>query len=415
VKKYLAVFGKPRYLGIISCEEDICNGANVLVESVRGEDIAICVGLLNDEQEASYRALRNTVDRGDNAPKTTEPAVTDLKYLKPAEQKDLYEQQQFRAEEKEVLKRAKEFVIPHELDMKLIDVEYLAGRQKLFVYFSADQRVDFRAYVRDLAREYRTRIELRQIGVRDEARIVGGLGLCGNRCCCSYWLHQFVPVGIRMVKEQNLALNPTKISGICGRLMCCMCYEENVYHDLWEGLPQAGTKLKSAMGTVMVTGISVSNKALKCLIPEHGEKDVPIDKFEEFQKALSEGKDWEHIEQLIAFEDPCRYCQAFDDATIFLEKPLAKINRHQQEKADADSSRHQKQQRRDEKHKEDKPARRSKRPVIKSRQRVAAEYEAISELDAISETETRPAKQARRRRPYDKRRFTNKRKNGAVE
>lgn len=299
MKKYLAIYGKPRYLGIISTEEDIANGDKVVAESVRGEDLAIVVGLLNEEQEADYRAIRTTVDRGENVPKTTEPAVTDLKFISPVGNKDLNEQGLFRAEERNILKKAKELVIPHELDIKLIDVELLRGRQKLFIYFSAEQRVDFRAYVRDLAKEFKTRIELRQIGVRDEARIVGGLGMCGHPCCCSYWLHQFEPVGIKMVKEQNLALNPTKISGICGRLMCCMCYEHEVYKELWEGLPNPGTKIKSANGNVVISGINIGSKSLKCYIPGLGEKDIPISKFEEFKNAVEQEMDTDALGELV--------------------------------------------------------------------------------------------------------------------
>ena len=204
----------------------------------------------------------------------------------------------------EILKKVKELVVPHELDMKLIDVELMLGRKKLFVYFSSEQRVDFRAFVRDLAREFKTRIELRQIGVRDESKIIGGLGICGNPCCCSFWLHQFEPVGIKMVKEQNLALNPAKISGICGRLMCCMCYEHNVYSELWEGLPAPGSKLKGPESSVQVTGINIGAKALKCYIQGLGEKDVPIDKFEQFTKAVEAGTVNEELENLIKMEDP---------------------------------------------------------------------------------------------------------------
>ena len=284
MKKYLAIYGKPRYLGIVSCEEEFAKADRVVVESTRGEDIAIIVGQLDEKLEADYRAIKTTIDRGENVPKTVEPAVSDLKFICTVGNRDLNEQGLFRVEERNILKKAKELVLPHKLDMKLIDVELLRGRQKLFIYFSAEQRVDFRAYVRDLAKEFKTRIELRQIGVRDEARIVGGLGMCGQPCCCSYWLHEFEPVGIKMVKEQNLALNPTKISGICGRLMCCICYEHQVYRELWEGLPSVGAKIKAASGIVSVTGIDIGAKALRCYIPNLGDKNIPISKFEAFEK-----------------------------------------------------------------------------------------------------------------------------------
>ncbi|MDO4952837.1 MAG: regulatory iron-sulfur-containing complex subunit RicT [Synergistaceae bacterium] len=304
MNKYLAVYGKPRYLGIISTDKELKQKDIVVVESVRGDDIAFVAGSLNNEQEAEYRALRNTVERAENAPKVSEPAVTDLKFVKFAENRELNELGLYKVEEREILKKVKELVVPHELDIKLIDVEILNGRKKLFVYFSSEQRVDFRAFVRDLAKEFKTRIELRQIGVRDESKIIGGLGICGNPCCCSFWLHQFEPVGIKMVKEQNLALNPSKISGICGRLMCCMCYEHNVYSELWEGLPAPGSKLKGPENSAQITGINIGAKALKCYIPGLGEKDVPIDKFDQFKKAVEEGTVNDELENLVKMEDP---------------------------------------------------------------------------------------------------------------
>ncbi len=195
-------------------------------------------------------------------------------------------------EEKSILKSAIEILKPHELEMKLIDVEFLRHRRKLFFYFSSEQRVDFRAYVRDLAREFKTRIELRQIGVRDEAKIIKGIGPCGQPCCCSYWLNQFAPICIKMVKEQNLALNPAKISGICGRLMCCMCYEHNVYRELWEKLPNPGTKIKSPNGNVVVSGVEIHTNSVRCYVPGRGEIKIPIEKFDEFKETVVAGKDW---------------------------------------------------------------------------------------------------------------------------
>ena len=176
--------------------------------------------------------------------------------------------------------------------MKLIDVEFLRAKRKLFFYFSSEQRVDFRAYVRDLAREFKTRIELRQVGVRDEAKIIRGVGPCGQPCCCSYWLNQFAPICIKMVKEQNLALNPAKISGICGRLMCCMCYEHEAYHEAWEGFPNPGTKIKTPNGNVIVAGIDLPTKSLRCFIVGKGEVKIPKDKFAEFKDVVTSGGEW---------------------------------------------------------------------------------------------------------------------------
>lgn len=322
MNKYLAVFGKPRFLGILSSETELKKGTQIVVESVRGEDIAIILGTLTEEQETKYRALQNTIDRGENIPKITEPAVTNLRYLRMAGTAELNEQANARAEENNILKKTKEIEAPHNLGIKITDVELLPNRQKLFVYFASEQRVDFRAYVRDLAREFRTRIELRQIGVRDEAKIVGGLGICGHRCCCSYWLHQFVPVGVKMVKEQNLALNPTKISGICGRLMCCMCYEHNVYSELWEGLPAPGSKIAAAEGSVTISGIDLGTKALKCYIPGLGEKNVAIDKFEEFKTAVEAGKTTAELEEIITDKEKYN----FDALDMNIFKDSSKTN-----------------------------------------------------------------------------------------
>ena len=311
MSKYLAVYGKPRYLGIIEYDAEIEKGAIVVAESHRGDEYAVVAGVLTDEQEAEYRRLRSASEHGDGPSKATEPVVTDLKFVAAATPEDLDEMDAFRQEEVEILKSAKELLKPHNLDMKLIDVEFLCGKRKLFFYFASEQRVDFRAYVRDLAREFRTRIELRQIGVRDEAKIIRGIGPCGRPCCCSYWLDQFAPICIKMVKEQNLALNPAKISGICGRLMCCMCFEHNVYHEVWANLPNPGAKIKTPNGNVVVSGVELQSNSVRCYVPEHGEIKVPVDKFNEFKDTVTAGKDW-----IVAEEDkaePAAAAPLFDD------------------------------------------------------------------------------------------------------
>ncbi len=145
------------------------------------------------------------------------------------------------------LKKAKEAMVicqdkvkDHDLGMRVIDVEYTFDNNKIIFYFTADGRIDFRELVKDLAAIFRTRIELRQIGVRDEAKMIGGLGPCGRPCCCSSFLGEFEPVSIKMAKEQNLSLNPTKISGLCGRLMCCLKYEQEAYEDILKRMPEIG-------------------------------------------------------------------------------------------------------------------------------------------------------------------------------
>ena len=164
--------------------------------------------------------------------------------------------------------------------MKLIDVEYTFDNNKIIFYFIADGRIDFRELVKDLASIFRTRIELRQIGVRDEAKMIGGLGPCGRAMCCSTFLGDFVPVSIKMAKEQNLSLNPTKISGICGRLMCCLNYEQDTYEKIRHKLPKIGSVVSTPDGKGEVIDNSVVKESIKIKIKvEDGDdivEEVPI-------------------------------------------------------------------------------------------------------------------------------------------
>ena len=151
----------------------------------------------------------------------------------------------------------------HKLDMKLVDVEYTFDRNKVVFFFTADGRVDFRDLVKDLASIFRTRIELRQIGVRDEAKMLGGIGPCGRMLCCSTFLGDFEPVSIKMAKDQNLSLNPTKISGLCGRLMCCLKYENDEYENAKEMLPDLGEIIKTPNGKGKVVGLNILERVLQ--------------------------------------------------------------------------------------------------------------------------------------------------------
>jgi cell fate regulator YaaT (PSP1 superfamily) len=175
----------------------------------------------------------------------------------------------------------------HELDMKLIDVEYTFDNNKIIFYFTADGRVDFRELVKDLASIFRTRIELRQIGVRDQAKFVNGMGQCGLPLCCANWLGEFQPVSIRMAKDQNLSLSPTKISGICGRLMCCLKYEHETYLELKASLPKVGDRVKTPNGMGKVVDIDVLKQKVNVLFlpkEEKGEKEVIWFENEDLQK-----------------------------------------------------------------------------------------------------------------------------------
>lgn len=159
-------------------------------------------------------------------------------------------------------------ITEHNLDMKLVDVEYTFDRNKVLFYFTADGRIDFRTLVKDLAAIFRTRIELRQIGVRDEAKMLGGIGPCGRMLCCSTFLGDFEPVSIKMAKDQNLSLNPTKISGLCGRLMCCLKYENDTYESAKKDLPDLYQKLTTSYGKGKVVGLNMLERLVQVEIFE---------------------------------------------------------------------------------------------------------------------------------------------------
>jgi cell fate regulator YaaT (PSP1 superfamily) len=199
--------------------------------------------------------------------------------LKPVVRKASAEDQQRAKEnevkEKEALDICISKVAKHELPMKLVDVEYTFDRNKLVFYFTADGRVDFRELVKDLAAVFRTRIELRQIGVRDEAKMIGGLGCCGRPMCCASFLGDFEPVSIKMAKEQNLSLNPAKISGVCGRLMCCLRYEYEAYKACKQGLPKVGQEVKTAKGAAKVIDVDILRRLVRLDYGDGGQHVVP--------------------------------------------------------------------------------------------------------------------------------------------
>ncbi|MEG1869544.1 MAG: stage 0 sporulation family protein [Oscillospiraceae bacterium] len=188
-----------------------------------------------------------------------------IKPLKPliriATSEDLKKVDENKAKESRAFQICLEKITKHKLDMKLVDVEYTFDNNKILFYFTADGRVDFRELVKDLASIFRTRIELRQIGVRDEAKMLGGLGICGKPFCCSTFLGEFQPVSIKMAKEQGLSLNPTKISGTCGRLMCCLKYEQEAYEDLIKITPKVGSYVNTpeGKGTVLEANLLTGN------------------------------------------------------------------------------------------------------------------------------------------------------------
>jgi cell fate regulator YaaT (PSP1 superfamily) len=190
------------------------------------------------------------------------------KVVRTADQKDRMIVDENKQAAKEAYEVCNEKVIAHQLDMKLVDVEYTFDRNKVIFYFTADGRVDFRELVKDLAAIFRTRIELRQIGVRDEAKMLGGIGPCGRMLCCSTFLGDFDPVSIKMAKDQNLSLNPTKISGLCGRLMCCLKYENDEYESAKEQLPDLGEIIATPQGEGKVVGLNILERVLQVELTE---------------------------------------------------------------------------------------------------------------------------------------------------
>ena len=228
---------------------EINKNDNVIVETTMGEEIGIVVIPKREIKEE----------------KLTTPLK---KVIRAANKNDLDSLEKYKKKEPEALKICKEKIKKYKLDMNLIDVEYKFDGSKILFYFTADGRIDFRELVKDLASVFRTRIELRQIGVRDEVKRIGGNGVCGRELCCCTFLNNFETVSIKMAKEQNIALNPSKISGNCGRLMCCLKYEQDVYSEKLSRLPKVGAIVKTEAGEGTVEGVEVLKEVLKVKIKD---------------------------------------------------------------------------------------------------------------------------------------------------
>jgi cell fate regulator YaaT (PSP1 superfamily) len=198
-----------------------------------------------------------------------------------ANDKDMEAVAENEALSKEAFAFCRKCITKHKLGMKLVDVEVFFDRSKMIFYFTAPGRIDFRELIKDLVREYRTRIELRQIGVRHETQMLGAIGNCGQICCCRRFMRKFVPVTIKMAKEQNLFLNPTKISGICGRLLCCLSFEQKGYEEFHRMCPRVGKKYTTALGSVKVLRSNFFKKSLSLLLENYDEKEVSIDEWNE--------------------------------------------------------------------------------------------------------------------------------------
>ena len=235
---------------------EIHTGDHVIVETARGVEYGHVV-----------LAPRDVEDE-----KVIQPLKEVIRIANPQDDK---KEEINRKKEKEAFQVCLKKIREHSLEMKLIDVEYTFDNNKILFYFTADGRIDFRELVKDLAAVFRTRIELRQIGVRDETKILGGIGICGRPLCCHTYLSEFVPVSIKMAKEQNLSLNPTKISGVCGRLMCCLKNEEETYEELNRKLPNTGDRVTTPEGLKgEVQSVNVLRQLVKVIVDVEDEKEI---------------------------------------------------------------------------------------------------------------------------------------------
>ena len=196
--------------------------------------------------------------------------------LRLANEDELRMMLSFKGKEKDALVQCARHVQQHNLPMKLVEAEYTYDGSRLTFYFTADERVDFRALVRDLAATFRTRIELRQIGARDQAKLQGGVGMCGKTLCCSSWISDFGVVSIKMAKEQDLPLNPSKISGVCGRLLCCLAYENDNYIQAKQNMPQIGTFLDTPGGQGKVVSVNVPKESVEVMLESGAIIQVPL-------------------------------------------------------------------------------------------------------------------------------------------
>lgn len=256
---------------------EIKRGDNVIVETARGIEFGTAV---SDVKEV-----------------TDDKVIQPLKpVLRVASERDREQEAANKLKEKEAYRICLEKIQKHGLEMKLIDAEYTFDNNKVLFYFTADGRIDFRELVKDLAGVFKTRIELRQIGVRDETKILGGIGICGRPLCCHTHLSDFIPVSIKMAKEQNLSLNPTKISGVCGRLMCCLKHEEDTYEELNRRLPGIGDYVTTEDGLKgEVHSVNVLRQLVKVVVDKDDEKEILEYPVEELRFRRRHGKK-EHME-----------------------------------------------------------------------------------------------------------------------
>lgn len=234
---------------------DVKKDDDVIVETTRGVEIGkVVIGKKELDDETFTKPLKSI-----------------LRIATDDDRRTVLENKE---KEKEAYKICVEKIREHNLEMKLVEVEYGFDRSKILFYFTADGRIDFRELVKDLATVFRTRIELRQIGVRDESKALGSIGVCGRSLCCSQFLDEFVPVSIKMAKEQGLSLNPSKISGACGRLMCCLKYEQDTYEELLKTTPKQGASVKTPDGNGVIETVNLLKGLVRVRFENDSEKTI---------------------------------------------------------------------------------------------------------------------------------------------
>ena len=322
--------------------------------------------------------------------------------LRVATERDDEQERANKKKEKEAFHICLEKIRKHNLEMKLIDAEYTFDNNKVLFYFTADGRIDFRELVKDLASVFKTRIELRQIGVRDETKILGGMGSCGRPLCCHTHLSEFIPVSIKMAKEQNLSLNPTKISGVCGRLMCCLKHEEETYEELNRNLPHVGDFVHCDDGAKgEVQSVNVLRQLVKVVIEVDDEKEIREYKAEQLhfkrrhKKEKLEVHDKE-LEQLEELEKQEQQEKAEKASKSQKQERLEKQDRFQRHERSERQDRPEKQQKADRVERQERQGRMPKHE--KGERHPRAEKHEKAEREGRSDRQDRPQKQHNRRK-----------------
>ncbi|MGI9626630.1 MAG: PSP1 domain-containing protein [Longimicrobiales bacterium] len=252
---------------------DLAPGDQVIVEADRGEDLG------------EVTALGRVAERKCSSSGGCSTPTPTKRVLRSAHPEERSSATTLRADEHRVRSETKKHVARHGLKMKVTDAEWQFDRNKLIIYFTAEKRVDFRELVRDLARTFRTRIELKQIGVRDEAAQLGGVGRCGRELCCSTWLPELKPVSLQLAKDQGLSLNPAQISGCCGRLMCCLMYEHDTYVEARRRFPREGRTLRTSRGQERVVGLDIFTETIALKDAEGNRRSIAL---EELKREMAE-------------------------------------------------------------------------------------------------------------------------------